>query len=84
MSPAAKRSTPRPRTSTPAASCIALPEGIKGILLPKKTRGESVNLRLVLHYGDLDSLKGYEAAAEMLPGLMTARHEEPDAATDSG
>ncbi len=50
---------------------IALPEGIKGLLLPKKTRGETVNLRLVLRYGSMDSLKGYNVAAEVLPRLMT-------------
>ena len=30
-----------------------MPEGIKAAYLPKKTRGESVNLRLVLRYGNL-------------------------------
>ncbi len=47
-----------------------LPEGIKAVLLPKKTRGETVNLRLVLRYGSPDSLKGYVTAAELLPELM--------------
>jgi zinc protease len=50
---------------------VTLAEGIKAVLLPKKTRGESVNVQLVLRYGDLDSLKGYEAAADMLPLMMT-------------
>lgn len=50
---------------------VTLPEGIKGVLLPKKTRGETVNLRLVLRYGTAESLKGYEAAADLLPSLMT-------------
>jgi zinc protease len=49
---------------------LTLPEGIKAALLPKKTRGETVNLKLVLRYGNLDSLKGYETAAEFLPALM--------------
>lgn len=47
-----------------------LPEGIKLVLLPKKTRGETVHVRLNLHYGNLDNLKGYEAAADFLPDLM--------------
>ncbi len=47
------------------------PEGIKLALLPKKTRGEEVNLRLTLRYGDADSLRGLNAAAELLPRLMT-------------
>ncbi len=47
-----------------------LPEGIKVALLPKKTRGETVTVRLTLRYGNLDSLKGYETAADLLPPLM--------------
>ncbi|MGD9722332.1 MAG: M16 family metallopeptidase [Pirellulales bacterium] len=47
-----------------------LPEGVKAALLPKKTRGETVNLRLTLRYGNLESLKGYVTAAELLPQLM--------------
>jgi zinc protease len=48
----------------------ALSEGVKAALLPKKTRGENVGLRIVLRYGTADSLKGYEAAADLLPSLM--------------
>jgi zinc protease len=44
--------------------------GMKAIVLPKKTRGETVNARVVLRYGTADSLKGYEAAADLLPSLM--------------
>jgi zinc protease len=62
---------PSPANLDARSQVVKLPEGIKGILLPKKTRGESVNLRLVLRYGDLESLKGFEAAAELLPSLMT-------------
>jgi zinc protease len=47
-----------------------LPEGIKVTLLPKKTRGQEVQLMLTLRYGDEASLKGYEAAAALLPPLM--------------
>jgi zinc protease len=47
-----------------------LPEGIKVTLLPKKSRGEEVNLMLTLRYGDENSLKGYESAAGFLSGLM--------------
>ncbi len=47
-----------------------LPEGIKVALLPKKTRGESVHLRLVLRYGTPETLKGQNAAATLLPQLM--------------
>lgn len=48
----------------------SLPEGVKLALLPKKTRGETVNLRLVLRYGDLENLKGQIAACDLLPHLM--------------
>lgn len=47
-----------------------LPEGIKVAVLPKKTRGELVTLRLSLRYGNEDALKGLNAAAEALPVLM--------------
>jgi zinc protease len=46
-------------------------DGVKVALLPKKTRGESVHLRLTLRYGDAENLKGYEDAAGFLPDLMT-------------
>jgi len=49
---------------------VALTAGVKAVLLPKKTRGETVNLRLVLRYGNLDSLKGYDTASDLLPPLM--------------
>jgi zinc protease len=49
---------------------LTLTEGVKAVLLPKKNRGETVNLRLTLRYGNPDSLKGYPTAAEILPELM--------------
>ncbi len=48
----------------------SLPEGIKLALLPKKTRGETVNLRVVVRYGDLENLKGQVIGCELLPHLM--------------
>ena len=50
-------------------------------LLPKKTRGETVNFRLTLRYGNLDSLRGKATAAELLPvmlkrGTKTRNHQE--------
>jgi zinc protease len=44
--------------------------GIKLALLPKKTHGESVFLRLTLRYGTAEDLKGLAEAAELLPDLM--------------
>ena len=47
-----------------------LPEGIKVTLLPKKSRGQEVNVTLTLRYGDENNLKGLEPAAGFLSGLM--------------
>ena len=49
---------------------LELPEGIKVTLLPKKSRGEEVNLTLTLRYGDENNLKGFETASGFLSGLM--------------
>ncbi|MEZ6059280.1 MAG: pitrilysin family protein [Planctomycetaceae bacterium] len=43
---------------------------IKVTLLPKKTRGEVVNVRLSLRYGNLRALTGKATAARMLPSLL--------------
>lgn len=48
----------------------ALDSGIKVAVLPKKTRGETVNLRLVLRYGSVESLKGKGPIAELMPSMM--------------
>jgi zinc protease len=44
--------------------------GVKLAFLPKKTRGESVQLRLTLHYGNAENLKGLTDASGFLPTLM--------------
>jgi len=44
--------------------------GVKVALLPKKNRGETVNLALTLHYGDAENLKGLTTAGSILPTLM--------------
>ena len=44
--------------------------GVKLAFLPKKTRGESVQFRLTLHYGNADNLKGLNEASGFLAGLM--------------
>lgn len=45
-------------------------DGIDYALLPKKSRGEAVNLRLTLRFGTEQSLQGKVAAVEMLGILM--------------
>jgi zinc protease len=44
--------------------------GVKVAILPKKNRGETVNLVLTLHYGDVEGLKGLTTAGSMMPMLM--------------
>lgn len=51
-------------------------EGVDVAFLPKKTRGEMVNLSLTLRYGDADSLKGKAAAMNVLPTIMTRGTKE--------
>lgn len=46
-------------------------DGLKVSTLPKKTRGEAVQVRLTLRYGDEKSLEGLRTAAEFLPEMMT-------------
>jgi zinc protease len=45
-------------------------EGVKVALLPKKTRGNMVQVHLTLRYGDAETLKGFESAATFLSPLM--------------
>jgi len=50
---------------------LVLNDGLKVSLLSKKTRGEAVQVRLTLRYGDEKSLQGLRTAAEFLPVMMT-------------
>ncbi len=45
--------------------------GTQAALLPRKTRGESVNFRLTLRFGTPESLSGQAKACELLPSMMT-------------
>ncbi|WP_299467606.1 pitrilysin family protein [uncultured Gimesia sp.] len=47
-----------------------LPGGVKVALLSKKTRGEEVNLKMTLRYGNLENLQGKRSASEFLPVVM--------------
>ncbi len=46
-------------------------EGVNVALLPKKTRGSTVVLRMTLRYGTESSLKNQSKTAEFLPIMMT-------------
>ncbi|MFN4258014.1 MAG: M16 family metallopeptidase [Gemmataceae bacterium] len=48
-----------------------LPCGVQVAVLPKKTRGEIVTLRLTLRFGNEKSLQGQNTAAQFLGPLMT-------------
>jgi zinc protease len=45
--------------------------GVKVALLPKKNRGQSVQMRLTLRFGNAENLKGLVEAGRTLPELMT-------------
>lgn len=50
---------------------FTLPNGLKGALLPKKTKGGMVNLTLRLQTGSVDTLKGKADAGAFAAGLLT-------------
>ena len=62
------------------------PTGIKVALLPKKTRGETVDAaRSTLHYGNEESLQGPdERRASSSAPLHDARHQEAHPPADRG
>ena len=50
---------------------LTINDDLRVTLLPKKTRGEAVVLRLTLRYGNLKSLTDHTTATEFLPTMMT-------------
>ena len=52
--------------------------GMKVALLPKKNRGETVNMTLTLRYGNEESLQDQVAAAGMISGMLMAGTETMD------
>jgi zinc protease len=62
---------PTPENIEKRVQRSTLPSGIKAALLPKKSRGEGVVCELVLRYGNAESLKGNNAAAQMLGRILT-------------
>lgn len=61
---------PTPEVIDARSQRTTLPQGIKVVLLPKKTRSETVELRLTLRYGNLKNLQGLDIAAGVLGPLM--------------
>ena len=59
------------------AQRFTLRNGMKVVLLPKKTRGETVNFALRLHYGDVVSVVGKAGPATLTGGMLlrgTTKH----------
>lgn len=68
---------PSPASIESRVTRLTLPSGIKLVLLPKKTRGGTVNASLTFHWGTLDSLRGKAGAAQAAGSLLmrgTAKH----------
>ena len=61
---------PTPSNVEARAQRITLPSGLKLVLLPKKTRGGTVNAILDLHFGDEKSAFGKTAAGQMAGTLL--------------
>lgn len=53
-----------------ARTAFAEVGGVKVAMLPKKNRGDTVNMTLTLRYGNEDSLRNLSAAASMLPSML--------------
>ena len=57
---------------------LTVNDGLKVALLPKKNRGEAVQLQLTLRYGTEETLHGQATIAEFLPTLMTRGTKDLD------
>jgi len=60
---------------------LTLANGMKVALLPKKTRGETVRFSLRLHYGDVASIAGKAAEAQLTAGMLmrgTSKHSRQE------
>ncbi|MFN9721244.1 MAG: M16 family metallopeptidase [Planctomycetota bacterium] len=55
-----------------ARTTVVEQDGIRIAMLPKKNRGETVNMTLTLRYGNEESLKEQSTAAAMLPSMLMA------------
>ena len=55
---------------------FSLPNGMKVAFLEKKTRGEAIQVRLTIRYGNETNLKGLKSATEVLPQMMVRGTED--------
>jgi zinc protease len=61
---------PSPANLDARTERYTLPSGLKVALLPKKSRGQTVEVALALHFGTPDSLRGRSAAADAAGELL--------------
>jgi zinc protease len=61
-----------------ARTTVTNVDGVKVAMLPKKNRGDTVNMTLTLHYGNEESLLNLSTAAGMLPSMMMSGTKDLD------
>jgi zinc protease len=61
---------PSPANLDARTERYTLPSGLKVALLPKKSRGQTVEVSLALHFGSEASLRGQRTAADVAAGLV--------------
>ena len=61
-----------------------LPNGMKLVMFPKKTRGGTVVARINIHFGDEKSLFGKATAGRNSGRAPDARYQKQKSSTDSG
>mgnify|MGYP003693777061 CR=1 FL=1 len=69
---------PTPANLEARTQRFALPNGMKVALLPKKTRGETVQLQIRLHQGDETSLKGMSPRGELAASMLALGTKKRD------
>ncbi len=77
---------PSPAAIGARTTRTAIAPGIKAVLVPKKTRGGTVQVAMTFHFGDVESLQGKGTAAEFAGQMLmrgTAKHTRQQIQDDS-
>ena len=61
---------PSPANIDARTTISTLPDGMKLALLPKQTRGQTVNVRMTLRFGTREALQGKAAAADLAADML--------------
>ena len=69
---------PTPANLEARTQRFTLPNGMKVALLPKKTRGETVQVQLRLHHGDETSLKGMTPRGSLAAAMLALGTKKRD------